>query len=333
MKKQSTKPVFRRKTVLSVIFISFFMFFGGAVNACKDAPVSEKVDAIIIGDRVLDIAYHLGVMPVAMSVRASIWPESEKFKASSHHLGCPNRVTVKSKNRVPDALKEFGLSRVIVEKSPEFCQYKSKVDPVKIAPILEGMDVTIEYVDFSQGLESAINQTAKLLGREEQASALIEEHNKKMSKMKAAMPKEKLGQKVLILSGTYQASTGKSTVRVEAPGGYSDRFFLEPLGCSNVGSVFAPADGKASKGYFPVKKNKKVADLSKLIEVNPDVIVITGDTFAVQNVLSSYLQQNQKLAEVKAMKNKAVYTLPVHIGSSVFHYPEMFLKWQTALVR
>ena len=80
---------------------------------------------------------------------------------------------------------------------------------MNIVPILKGLDVTIEYVDFNEGLESAIRQTAKLLGREDKGEALIEEYNKNLVKAQAKLPKEKLGKKVLILSGTYQKGTGK----------------------------------------------------------------------------------------------------------------------------
>ncbi|NKQ40161.1 MAG: ABC transporter substrate-binding protein [Sulfurovum sp.] len=307
---------------------------GGVVNAAKIKAITEKVDAIMIGDRIVDIAYHLGVMPVAMSIRGSEWPESKPYKVVSQILGCPKRVTVKSKERVPDALKKFGVKRIIVERNPQFCAYMPKVDPVNIESVLKERNVTgisIEYVDFSKGVESAIKQTAKLLGKEDKADALIEKLNKKTAKMKAGMSKEKLGKKVLILKGTYQTSTGKPSIRVEAPGGYADKYFLEPLGCSNVGGVFAPKDGKPKKGHFDVPKKRKFVDLGKVIEANPDVIVMTGDVVAVQKALAGYIEKNPELAKVPAIKNMAMYKLPIHIGSSIFKYPDMFKKWQKIL--
>jgi len=246
-------------TALAVIFFTMFFMLCETTDASTRkmrAPTPDKVEAVIVGDRVVDIAYNLDVLPVAMVVRGPLWPLSDELKNTSQILGCPISAMVKKRGAVPDALKKFGLKRVIVEKSAEFCLYKPTAQPVKIASILKGMDVKIEYVDFNHGLESAIRQTARLLGREDRAEALIEEYSKNLARAQAKLPGEKLGKKVLIINGTYQKSTGKPMLRIEAPGFYSDRFFLAPMGCVNVGDAFKPADGKAAKGHYPVAKRR-----------------------------------------------------------------------------
>lgn len=319
---------------MAVVCLAMFLMVCGVANArtrTMKAPPPEKIEAIIIGDRVLDIAYNLDVLPVAMSVRGSLWPLSSELKVGSQILGCPNNTTVKNKNAIPNALKKFGVKRVIVEKNDNFCIYKTKVKPINIVPILEGLDVKVEFVDFNQGLESAIRQTAKLIGREDKADALIEEYNKNLAKAQAKLPKEKLGKKILILSGTYQQGTGKPMLRVEAPGGYSDQFFLEPMGCVNVGDSFKPADGKASKGHYPVSKKKSGPVLEPMLEAMPDIIVITGNAYAVQKILAGSVKNNPAFAEVPAIKNMAVYNLPFHIDSSVMEYPDMLRQWAMAL--
>lgn len=336
MKKQfSKKKSVGVMTALTVTVLTMFLMVCEPANARTRemrAPLPDKVEAVIVGDRVVDIAYNLDVLPVAMVVRGTLWPMADELKNASQILGCPLSATVKKKKTVPDALKKFGLKRVIVEKSAEFCLYKSKRQPVKIAPILEGMDVKVEYVDFSQGLESAIRQTAKLLDREGKADALIEEYNKNLARAQAKMPKEKLGKKVLIFSGTYQKSTGRPMLRVEAPGGYSDRFFLEPMGCVNVGDVFKPTKGKADKGHhYPVVRKKAGPVLDPVIKANPDVIVITGNGYAVQKVLAGYMKNNPALADVPAIKNMAVYNLPLYVDSSVLEFPDVLRQWAVAL--
>jgi ABC-type Fe3+-hydroxamate transport system substrate-binding protein len=114
-----------------------------------------------------------------------------------------------------------------------------------------------------------------------------------------------------------QVPPGKSILRVEAPGGYSDRFLLEPLGCVNVGGFFKPSNGKAAKGHYPVRKKKSGMVLSPLIKANPDVIIITGDVFAVQKALSRTIMKNPALAAVPAIKNLDIYSLPFYADSSV----------------
>jgi len=334
MKHSNASGGIGKITVLTVVFLSALLMICTMANArtrSMKAPPPEKLDAIIIGDRVLDIAYNLDVLPVAMSVRGSLWPLSSEIKVGSQILGCPNNTTVKNKNAIPDALKKFGVKRVIVERNDNFCIYKTKVKPMNIVPILKGLDVTIEYVDFNEGLESAIRQTAKLLGREDKGEALIEEYNKNLVKAQAKLPKEKLGKKVLILSGTYQKGTGKPMLRVEAPGGYSDQFFLEPMGCVNVGDVFKQSNGKPSKGHYAVAKKKTGTVLEPMLDAAPDAIVITGNGYAVQKILAGSIKNNPAFADVPAIKNMAVYNLPFHIDSSVIEYPDMLRQWAVAL--
>jgi len=322
-------------TALGFIFLTVFVMLGKTADArtrTAKAPPPEIIDVIIIGDRVVNIAYNLDVLPVAMSVRGSLWPMAGEIKTASQILGCPNHIVSTNKKAIPSGLKKFNVKRVIVEKNDNFCSYKPKVNPgTQVSSILKGLDVKIDYVDFSQGVESAIRQTAKLLNREEKADALIEEYNKNLAKAQKKLPKEKLGKKVLILSGTYQSDTGKTMVRVEAPGGYSDNFFLKPMGCINVGDIFLPENGKADKGHYPVAKKRSGFILDPMIEAKPDIIVITGNVYAVQKVLASSIKNNPAFADVPAIKNMAIYNLPFYVDSSVIEFPDMLRQWAVAL--
>jgi hypothetical protein len=339
MKRTKTKRMNKKKKAAFFAAAFFFIFTfvfaagAGAAGTCMKAPPPEKIDVIIIGDRVVDIAYNLRVLPTAMSVRASIWPMAKKLKTASQILGCPMRTTVKKKDTVPAALKKYNINRVIVEKSHPFCLYKPQVNPENIAPILAGTNATIEYVDFSKGLESAVRQAAKLLNREEQADAVIARYNSAEAAVAEKLPKEKSGKKVIIFNGTYQPSTGKLMLRIEASGGYSDRFLLGKLGCTNVGDVFKTGDEKPSKGHYLVRKTRNGMVLKPLITADPDAIVMTGDSFAVQKALSDYMANHPDMARIKAIRNMAVYALPEYVDSGVLEYPGILQKWAVALAQ
>ena len=304
--------------------IALLLFSGWAEAKCAQPP--EKIKAIIIGDRVVDIAYNLGVVPEAMVVRCSMWPLcNNKLKAMIQSLGCPNCVTLKRKTIVPETAGKLGIKQIIIEKHPNYCLYKPEVKPENVVPLLAGKGLTIEYVDFSQGLESAIRQTAKLVGRESDADALIEAYNKALLKAKAALPETKPAKKVLIICGVYQPETGKTFLRIEMPGGYSDRFLLDPLGCINVGNAMKKQKTKVDKGHFIIRK------LDALIKAKPDVIIMTGDAFAVQKVLSVQIKNYPDLAAVPAIRNQAIYSLPFYADSSVIEYPAILRQWTVAL--
>ncbi len=317
-------------TALAVFFIVVSLFQAGGVEASMKAPPPEKVKVIIIGDRVVDIAYNLGVLPEAMSVRGCMWPMAKKLKVTSQMLGCPRCIVVK-KETVPTACRKFGVKRLIIEKSDPYCIYKPKVKPENVVPLMSDTDVTIEYVDFSKGLEEAVRQTAEMLDRTDKAAAVIERYRKQLASAQSKLPKEKTGKRVIIFNGIYQATTGKSMLRVEAPGGYADRFLLSKLGCINAGDAFKPDDGKPTKGHYMVPKKKGILSLKPLIAADPDAIVMTGDTFAVQKAMADYRAAHPEMAKVKAIRNLAVYALPRYVDSSVLEYPVFLKKWAAAL--
>jgi hypothetical protein len=58
---------------------------------------------------------------------------------------------------------------------------------------------------------------------------------------------------------------------------------------------------------------------------------MTGDTFAVQKALSGAMRRNPALAQVPAIKNLAIYSLPCYGDSSVIEYPGILRTWANAL--
>lgn len=306
--------------------------FSGGVEANMKSPPPERAKVIIIGDRVVDIAYNLGVVPEAMSVRASLWPMAQRLKTAVQILGCPQCITVKNPRAVPEALKRFDIHRIIIEKSHPFCIYKPEITAERIAAVLKDTGAAVEYVDFSEGLESAVHQTAALLHREDRVAPLMETYGKAMDKASAKLPQEKSGKKVLILNGVFQGSTGRTILRVEAPGGYTDRFFLDVLGFVNCGDVFKPEGGEAEKGYYMVRRQKGGVDLSPLLTADPDIIVMTGDVAGIQKALGEHCVADPAMAQMKALQSMALYALPLYVDSSVLEYPELLQQWAAALL-
>lgn len=299
-------------------------------DATERTQAPERIEAIIIGDRLVDVAYNLGVLPKAMAVRATLWPLTETFRGGSEILGCPGRV-VKKPETVPDAAARLGVTRIIIEKNAEFCTYMPSVSPEKAVPLLEGKGLTVEFVDFNQGLEAAVRQTAKLLDREDRADKIIEEYAANLATAKDKTRAVQPGKKVLIMSGIMQKGTGKVTIQIEAPGGYTDRFILADMGATNVGDAFAVNNATASKGYFTAPKRKHGAHLDPMLADAPDVIAIFGNAYAVQKALAVAARHNPALAQVPAIKNQAVYVLPQYVDSGVLEYPEALTLWADAL--
>lgn len=280
----------------------------------------QKIEAVMVGDRLVDISLGLGIIPQAITIRASQWERAENLKLATDILGCPLYVTKKKPKAISSYMKKHGLKLIVLGKSPQFCLYK-KVNPVEVADFVKDVPgVRVEYVDFSKGVSSAIRELAKLLGKEEKGEELVKKYEERMNRIQHAS----LNKKVVILKG-FEMASGKFFVQVEVPGGYSDKYMLSKLGCTNVGGELFSKKAKVSKGFAT---KRRFNDLDK---ANPDVIVITGDGAAIQRALAKALKKNPALAEVPAIKNEAIVSLPMYVDSSVLEYPQIFRKWKNGL--
>lgn len=310
------------------LFVLIVLAASITVQAAQKPKIEkEEINAIIIGDRLASIAYHLGVKPEALVAR-SVWPAVSQGELSQiERLGCPKNITVKNKTAVPDYVKAHGIRRVLVENTKEFCLYVPESNPMDIIPLLKGQDVDIEVVDFNNGLDAAIRATGKLLNREQEAEALIASYASALARAEKRMPKEKLGKKVLVLNGIMFGKTGNSYIQVEASNGYADNLFLGPMGCENVGNLLTTSQAEISKGYFPLKN---MADIAK---VNPDIIIVTGASFPVEKAIVKAVKNNPALKHIAALQNHEIYNIPVYIDGSVLDYPYLLTLWTKALYR
>ncbi len=303
---------------LAACLVAALLLISGAAQAQQWREL-EKRNLVIIGDRVVDIAYNLGVYPVGMSVRCSMWPLCAKIKTLSQPLRCPGCLKRGRTQKLVNCIKKNQIKKVIIEKSSPFCLYLPDVSPSDSVGLLTKMGVDIQYVDMKPGIVSAIKRTASLLGKEKAGVELAARYQKSAAKLAKQTKDLNLAKRVVILNGVFQAKTGKAFVRVEAPGGYSDKFILEPLGCQNLGGALIPKGRKPHKGHVIIRK------LKGLLQAEPDAIVITGDPAAVQKILAKQTAESPELGRIP------VYSLPAYVDSSVIERPQIIAKWVWAL--
>jgi len=300
--------------------------FGPGVAPPERAPV------VMVGDRLVNIAYHLGVIPQAMSIRGDIWTFGRTLaRTSSMILGCPNYIVRRDPDIVPRTLRETGIRRVLVEHTPGFDRHKPVRDPMNLIPLLEtsgvadDLGVVVEVVDFTQGLEPAIRQIGALLDRTEAAEELIQARAAALQAAQARISGGLAGKRVVILNGVHQDATGKGFVRVELPGGYADDFLLEPLGLTNAGGGFVEAGATAKHGFAMANT------LLPLKTIQPDVLVLTGDADAVLRKLARERRRDPAFATIPAIASGAVVALPAYYDSNVIEYPAVLGRWAVTL--
>ena len=298
-----------------------------SVAGATPPEVPEKIKAVMVGDRLVDVALKLGVIPEGMSVRLSLWPDkAQALPVATQILGCPSCVTRKRPGCVAAFMKERGITRIIIERSNKFCLYMKDISPENVVALVKDVPgLTVEYVDFTKGVAPAVAQAAELFGRVEKGKEVAADYEAAMRKVEKTLPKQGLGRRVLVLNGYYAKGSGKSFVRFEVPGGYTDQYIFAPLGCTNVGSELLTDTMKISKGHVAV------SSLKGLARANPDVIVATGDPFAVQQALHDAMKKDPSLADIPAFRNCEIYALPFYGDSGVLEYPAIFTQWLAAL--
>ena len=306
--------------ILSIALIYLFITAPQGFASTANPPL-KSFDALVVGEQILDISSRLGYAPKAFVGRYSLWDQGPKMELVSHRLGCPVKVCKKSPKTVPTALAKKNISHVIIQKSKTYCLYKKVAPPCVQKKLGDRSDLTIDTIDFTRGLDSAVLQVATLLGCPEKAAPLMETYEKQMAVAQKNLGRVAPGKRVVILSGTFQRDTGKTFLRVEAPGGYSDKYMLAPLKAENVGLGLKVGNGKISKGHFTIRK------LAPLAKINPDIIVLMGDTGAVQKALNKAVAKHPELARVKALANQAVYALPFYAHCDPLAYPAKLNKW------
>ncbi len=305
-------------TGVALALLALLALAAGPAQA-KSYEAKRQANILIIGDRVVDIAYNLGVLPAGMSVRCSLWPMCAKIKVAAQPLGCPGCLAGAKKGKLGKFIKAKGIKLALVEKSSPYCLFKPKTNPLDSVEYLQKQGVQVKIVDFSKGIVPAINQTAAILDRLQQGKALVVKYQKNVKRLEKKIAGKKLNKKVVVLHGTYQAQTGKAFIQVEAPGGYTDQYILTPLGCRNVGSALVPKGRKPTKGRWTIRKLKGLAS------AKPDVIVLTGDSAAIQKALAAAIAGQAALCGVP------VFSLPAYIDSSVIERPLIVGKWAWAL--
>jgi ABC-type Fe3+-hydroxamate transport system substrate-binding protein len=252
-------------------------------------------------------------------VRCSLWDMCGKLTAVAQPVGCPGCLSKGKTAKLTALIKAQKIKRVIIEKSQPFCILQPEANPLDPVDHLKKLGMEVQYVDFNKGVVPAIRQTAALLGKQKAGKALALKYEKAVAKLETRISGVKLGKRIVVLNGVYQAATGKAFIQVEAPGGYIDKFILEPLGCKNAGAALVPGDKKPSKGRWTIRKLKKLA------AAKPDAVVITGDSAAVQKALAVAMVENPGLGKTP------VFSLPMYIDSSVIERPQIVSKWLWAL--
>lgn len=278
------------------------------------------LNAIFIGDRVLDIGHALGCYPRAL-IGGQV-PLTDKDFPFIRHLECILCVMGPKRALLMKTYETMGIERVVIEHSD------CTPDPASIADELRASGLTVDVVDFTQGMGRAFEDAGRIFGRPDEAARAARRHERDMEAMQR--PVAPLGRRVVTLLGLTNPQRNEHYLLLETPGGHLDTRILTPLGCENAGALLMDmAEEVVMEGIQRVSSPDR---LDRLDEAAPDAIVLTGDPLVGLMALQEAVARKPSLARsVPALAAHAVYALPHCCSALPASLPRIWTEWRNAL--
>lgn len=280
----------------------------------------ELTPGILIGDRVLNVATHLGITPQAYSIRQTGSALDVRLEsAGSLPLGTPASLVDENPCAILVGLLETEAPRIVVEKSDSFDATDPTQDPQRLMPLLtqadlvEHMGTIVETVDFTIGADLAIFQIGEMFSRRAEAAALLDAREASIARTQAMLPLDR-PLRAAVLHG---ADVKDAAVTINTS---TDHALLARMGVQTVGAPKTAADGGVP---LPV-------DWSAIAAAAPDVVVATGDADRVRVALQRASATVPALADIPAVKAGAVLALPAHSDMDVVGYAANLETWTHA---
>ncbi|MCE8438383.1 ABC transporter substrate-binding protein [Rhodovulum sulfidophilum] len=285
---------------------------------------TQPTPGILIGDRLLNVATHLRIVPQAYSIRQTDSALDTLLEsAGSLPLGTPAHLVDENPCAILVGLLETEAPRIVVESSDPFDVTDPAQDPQRLMPLItqadlvEHMGTAIETVDFTIGADLAIFQIGEMFGRSAEAAALLDEREARIASVEALLPLDR-PMRATVLHG---ADGGDMAVTVERPGGPTDLALLDRIGVETVGAPTAVPDA----GGAPMR-----VDWHAIAAAEPDVIVATGDADQVRAALRHATASVPALSGIPAVAADAILPLPAYSDMDVVGYPYTLEAWTRA---
>ncbi len=303
----NSRPALRTVVTWSCL-AALLLISVNASAACK-GEAYQKRPIVVIGERAVAICLKLKVAPLAWVGRKNLWDDSSQLNAASEFLGCPGRLSGSDGKAMLERIRELAPETVYMGFSS--CLYRPGIKREMLVNKFREAGIEPVMIDFSQGPAPAVRKLAGDLGVVQAGKELIRDYEKRLAAAKKRLAKVPKGIRVAVVSGSFQDTTGKVFTRLEAPGGYSDRFILKPCGAVNVAGDVLSEGATIDKGHVQMRK------LDKVMAARPDLIAATGDGLAVMLRASSAFP--------------AVFPLPLYADADPLAYPEILTRWASVL--
>lgn len=301
------------------------------------APLPANVAAldpsILLGDRLVAVARHLGVESRAFSLRQNdAATEMAQLPSGALALSSPRVMADVNSCEILVAVLETQPERILVEQTGATTAAELLQDPMRLMPLMtaEGgliavNHVKIEIADYTLGDELFIYQIGQMLNRGARAEALLQEREATLARVETLLPLPARPRTLVLSAGP------DGVLRQELRASPISRDLLERLGLENAARP--SANGAAEDGMAEDGAARAAIDGAELAALAPEMIVLTGEPAAARRALDAALSAVPAAAAVPAVATGRIAELPGWNGYDIIAYPALLELWASALRR
>lgn len=292
------------------------------------ADVAALDPSILLGDRLVAVARHLGIESRAFSLRQNdAATEMTKLPSGALALTSPRVMTDVNSCEILVAVLETQPERILVEQTGATTAAELLQDPMRLMPLMtaEGgliavNHVKIEIADYTLGDELFIYQIGQMLNRGARAEALLQEREATLARVETLLPLPSRPRTLVLSAGP------DGILRQELRTSPISRDLLDRLGLENAARP--SANGAAEDGVA-----RAAIDGAELAALAPEMIVLTGEPAAARRALDAALSAVPAAAAVPAVATGRIAELPGWNGYDIIAYPALLELWASALRR
>ncbi|ETD87911.1 ABC transporter substrate-binding protein [Rhodobacter capsulatus] len=292
------------------------------------ADVAALDPSILLGDRLVAVARHLGVESRAFSLRQNdAATEMAKLPSGALALSSPRVMADVNSCEILVAVLETQPERILVEQTGATAAAEILQDPMRLMPLMtaEGgliavNHVKIEIADYTLGDELFIYQIGQMLNRGARAETLLQAREATLAHVETLLPLPARPRTLVLSAGP------DGILRQELRASPISRDLLDRLGLENAARP--SANGGTEDGAA-----RAAIDGAELAALAPEMIVLTGEPVAARRALDAALSAVPAAAAVPAVATGRIAELPGWNGYDIIAYPALLERWASALRR
>lgn len=277
-------------------------------------PFPRNENIIIVGDTATEILSALrifgrGLVGGEVPSMELLHPNEKPLECISCFLNNPHLI-------VEPAVRKINADYVLLEKNGI-----EGFDPSVAQEQLVKAGICVKILDVIGSTDEVLIRAGDMFGEQRQAKRVIDQRAQAFQELnKRSIPK---GLRAVVLLGIRNVLRHESYVFRVAAHSQLSRLMFDYFGLINVFN--SPPEDDHIEGI------QDLGDLSELMRLNPDLVVLTGDATACSKAVTSTILRHPELKNLDAVQNARIVALPYYCKPLDWRSPMILESWADAL--